>query len=138
MILLQNQNIMLYDLCLIPITKLYHVIITDWVLWLYCVEQEASMAQVLAPSTQWQMRITKNSPRASPITSNMWSSFLLRQNKKTSPKFRVLAIKSESGTVNRIEKLLNLDVTPYTDKIIAEYIWYFIPLCLLLLHSLQS
>lgn len=92
-----------------------------------------SMAQILAPSTQWQMRITKTSPNASPITSNMWSSLLMRPNKKVGPtssaKFRVLAIKSENSTVNRLEQLLNLDITPYTDKIIAEYIWYSIPLC---------
>ena len=42
---------------------------------------------------------------------------------KTSSKFKVYALQSENGTVNRVEQLLNLDVTPYTDKIIAEYIW---------------
>ena len=44
---------------------------------------------------------------------------------KTVTKFKVRAsVKSENSTVNRVEQLLNLDVTPYTDKIIAEYIWY--------------
>ncbi|KAG4960186.1 hypothetical protein JHK87_036819 [Glycine soja] len=85
------------------------------------------MAQILAPSTQWQMRISKSSPNATPITSNMWSSLLWKQNKKVSPtssaKFRVLAIKSDNSTINRLEGLLNLDITPFTDKIIAEYIW---------------
>ncbi|KAI4317721.1 hypothetical protein L6164_025569 [Bauhinia variegata] len=85
------------------------------------------MAQILAPSTQWQMRITKNFPNACSMTSTMWSSVLIKQNKKGAPtssaKYRVLGIKSEHGTVNRIEELLNLDITPYTDKIIAEYIW---------------
>lgn len=86
------------------------------------------MAQVLAPSTQWQMRLPKTSTFGSPIaTTKMWSSLLLKQNKqgaaaKSSGKFRVLAL-SENSTVNRLEQLLNLDITPYTDKIIAEYIW---------------
>ncbi|XP_040863128.1 glutamine synthetase leaf isozyme, chloroplastic [Glycine max] len=85
------------------------------------------MAQILAPSTQWQMRISKSSPNATPITSNMWGSLLWKQNKKvsltSSAKFRVLAIKSDNSTINRLEGLLNLDITPFTDKIIAEYIW---------------
>lgn len=86
------------------------------------------MAQILAPSAQWQMRTAKNSTDVTPLTSKMWSSLVLKKNKKasikTSAKFRVLASSSESGTINRVEQLLNLDVTPYTDKIIAEYIWY--------------
>lgn len=87
------------------------------------------MAQILAPSAQWQMRIAKNSTDATPLTSKMWNSLVLKQNKrggalKSSAKFRVFASSSDNGTVNRIEQLLNLDVTPYTDKIIAEYIWY--------------
>lgn len=86
------------------------------------------MAQILAPSTQWQMRITKPSTNASPMTAKMWGSLLLKQNKKgptrSSSKFRVLALKSDNGTINRVEDLLNLDITPFTDKIIAEYIWY--------------
>lgn len=59
----------------------------------------------------------------------MWSSLVLKQNKKgaakSSGKFKVVAL-SENSTVNRLENLLNMDVTPYTDKIIAEYIWYII------------
>ncbi|KAK4372490.1 hypothetical protein RND71_007874 [Anisodus tanguticus] len=85
------------------------------------------MAQILAPSAQWQMRMTKSSTDASPLTSKMWNSVVLKQNKrlavKSSAKFRVFALQSDNGTVNRVEQLLNLDVTPYTDKIIAEYIW---------------
>ncbi|GAY50642.1 hypothetical protein CUMW_128250 [Citrus unshiu] len=84
------------------------------------------MAQILAPSMQWQMRMPKYSNIASPMTTKMWSSLLMKQNKKgtnrSSAKFRVLALKSENSTVNRLEDLLNLDITPYTDKIIAEYI----------------
>ncbi|KAF5950879.1 hypothetical protein HYC85_012872 [Camellia sinensis] len=85
------------------------------------------MAQILAPSPQWQMRVTKNSTNASPMTSTMWSSLFLKQNKKatakTFAKFRVFALQSENSTINRMEDLLSMDVTPYTDKIIAEYIW---------------
>lgn len=86
------------------------------------------MAQILAPSAQWQMRVTRNSIETSSMTSKMWSSLFLKQSKKASAKscskFRVLAVKSENGTINRVEDLLKMDVTPYTDKIIAEYIWY--------------
>ena len=93
---------------------------------MFCKEQ--NMAQILASSTKWLMKITKDSPCARPITSKMWNSLLLRQNEQGAPtssaKFRVLAIKSENSTINRLENLLNLDITPHTDKIIAEYIWY--------------
>nr|GMC46259.1 glutamine synthetase leaf isozyme, chloroplastic [Ipomoea batatas] len=86
------------------------------------------MAQILAPSAQWQMRIAKSSTEASPMASKMWGSVVMKPNKrlavKSSAKFRVFALQSENSTVNRMEQLLNLDVTPYTDKIIAEYIWY--------------
>lgn len=86
------------------------------------------MAQILAPSVQWQTRFSKNSIDASSMTSKMWGSLFLKQNKKarvkSSTKYRALAVKSEDGTINRMEDLLNLDVTPYTDKIIAEYIWF--------------
>ena len=86
------------------------------------------MAQILAPSTQWQMRMTKNPANASPFTTKMWGSLFLKQKTKGaakfSTKFRVCASKSESSTVNRLDDLLNMDIRPYTDKIIAEYVWY--------------
>ncbi|KZV20761.1 glutamine synthetase, chloroplastic [Dorcoceras hygrometricum] len=86
------------------------------------------MAQILAPSAQWQMRFGRNSADSSPLNTKMLSSLVLKQNKKvafrTSTKFKVFATLSETGsTINRLEQLLNLDVTPYTEKIIAEYIW---------------
>ncbi|XP_031120300.1 glutamine synthetase, chloroplastic-like [Ipomoea triloba] len=84
------------------------------------------MAQILAPSAQWQMRIAKSSTEASPMASKVWGSVVMKPNKrlavKSSAKFRVFALQPENSTVNRMEQLLNLDVTPYTDKIIAEYI----------------
>lgn len=86
------------------------------------------MAQILAPSTQLQTKITKNCVNARPIPAKMWGSLLMKQNSKRMPKsstkFRVYALKSDNSTVNRIEDLLNLDITPFTNKIIAEYIWY--------------
>ncbi|CAA2980049.1 glutamine synthetase leaf isozyme, chloroplastic-like [Olea europaea var. sylvestris] len=85
------------------------------------------MAQILAPSAQWQMRIAKNCTDAHPLMTKTWSSLVMKQNKKGSVKssgrFKVCALQSQNGTINRVEQLLNLDVTPYTDKIIAEYIW---------------
>ncbi|GFQ05954.1 glutamine synthetase leaf isozyme chloroplastic [Phtheirospermum japonicum] len=71
------------------------------------------MAQILAPSAQWQMRIAKNSTDASPLTSKMWSPLVLKQSKKvavkSSAKFRVFAVNSDNSTINRLEQLLNLD-----------------------------
>ncbi|KAE8728396.1 Glutamine synthetase leaf isozyme [Hibiscus syriacus] len=85
------------------------------------------MAQILAPSTQWQMKVPKSSTFGSPIATKMWSSLFLKQNMhgttKSTGKFRVLALQSDNITVNRVEQLLNMDVSPCTDKIIAEYIW---------------
>ena len=74
------------------------------------------------------MSITTNSVSSSPMTTKMWSSLLLKQNKKwsskSSAKFQVFAVKFKNGTTNRMEDLLNLDLTPFTDKIIAKYIWH--------------
>lgn len=61
------------------------------------------------------------------MTSKMWGSLLLKHNKKgttkSSAKFRAFAVYTENNAVNRMEDLLNMDITPYTDKIVAEYIW---------------
>ena len=51
---------------------------------------------------------------------------MLKQKKQSNNKvrgFRVLALQSDNSTVNRVETLLNLDTKPYSDRIIAEYIW---------------
>ncbi|KAL9256844.1 Glutamine synthetase leaf isozyme, chloroplastic-like protein [Drosera capensis] len=37
-------------------------------------------------------------------------------------KLRVFTVKSDGSTINKVEKLLNLDTASYTDKAIAEYI----------------
>ncbi|KAJ8500475.1 hypothetical protein OPV22_011027 [Ensete ventricosum] len=61
------------------------------------------------------------------ITSKMWKSLLLNAQRPKTRRgisaFKVLAVKSENGVVSRLEDLLNLDTTPFADKIIAEYIW---------------
>ncbi|RWW61773.1 hypothetical protein BHE74_00031145 [Ensete ventricosum] len=60
------------------------------------------------------------------ITSKMWNSLLLNaqrsKTKRNISAFKVLAVKSDNGVVSRLEDLLKLDVAPFTDKIIAEYI----------------
>ncbi|GKC22625.1 glutamine synthetase, chloroplastic [Tanacetum coccineum] len=70
------------------------------------------------------MRSTKNAMETTSMSSKMFNSLSMKQSKKgalkSATKFRICA---SAGTINRVEDLLNLDVTPYTDKIIAEYIW---------------
>ncbi|KAI9194378.1 hypothetical protein LWI28_005436 [Acer negundo] len=89
--------------------------------------EQVKMAQILAPSIQWQVRIPKYSGMASPMATNMFSPVFWKQNKKgaakSSAKFKVFALKSDDSTINRLDNLLNLDITPYTNSIIAEYIW---------------
>ncbi|KAL0434497.1 UNVERIFIED_CONTAM: Glutamine synthetase leaf isozyme, chloroplastic [Sesamum latifolium] len=89
--------------------------------------REGENGTILAPSAQWQMGISKRLTDATPVTTKMRGSLVLKQNKKgsvkSSAKFGVFAVKSDNSTINRLEQMLNLDVTPYTDKIIAEYIW---------------
>lgn len=95
------------------------------------------MAQMLVPSMQCsQMRVPCNLPQTrSLMPAKMWKSLLLNNQKAKTKKglssFRVFAVKSENsnGTVSRLEDLLNLDITPFTEKIIAEYIWYVTFLC---------
>jgi hypothetical protein len=43
--------------------------------------------------------------------------------------FKVMAVVStaSTGVVPRLEQLLNMDAKPYTDKVVAEYIWYVNP-----------
>ncbi|CAI0559984.1 unnamed protein product [Linum tenue] len=84
------------------------------------------MAHILAPSAQWQMRLSnKVAAPVNPMTGKMWSSLVMKKKGTTkgASKFRVFAIKAENSTINRLDNLLNLDITPFTDKIIAEYIW---------------
>ncbi|CAL1396990.1 unnamed protein product [Linum trigynum] len=84
------------------------------------------MAHILAPSSQCQMRLSnKVAAPVNPMAGKMWSSLVMKKRGTTkgASKFRVFAIKAENSTINRLDNLLNLDITPFTDKIIAEYIW---------------
>ncbi|KAK6930054.1 Glutamine synthetase, N-terminal domain [Dillenia turbinata] len=86
------------------------------------------MAQILAPSAQWKVKMARDPISGRPTTTKMWGSLLLKQNPTTGAaksafKFRVCALQSENSTVNRLQDLLNLETTPYCDKFIAEYIW---------------
>ncbi|KAL0773241.1 hypothetical protein Bca101_038392 [Brassica carinata] len=82
------------------------------------------MTQILAASPTCQMRLTKPSSIAS---SKLWNSVVLKQKKQSSSSkvrsFKVMALQSDNSTINRVESLLNLDTKPFTDRIIAEYIW---------------
>lgn len=87
------------------------------------------MAKMMVSPMQCQMGFPSNSLQGRPmITSKMWNSLLLNAQRPKTRRgisaFKVLAVKSENGVVSRLEDLLNLDTTPFTDKIIAEYIWY--------------
>lgn len=100
---------------------------------------------MVVPTMQCQMAIPSNSIKAKPImTPRMWNSLLLhpqrpRTKKSSNSTFKVLAVKSENdGVVSRLEGLLNMDITPYTDKIIAEYIWYVTAPLPFSLNSLKS
>lgn len=81
------------------------------------------MAQILAASPTCQLRVPKHSVITS---SKLWSSVVLKQKKQSTKlgRFTVSALQSDNSTINRVETLLNLDTKPYTDRIIAEYIWY--------------
>lgn len=87
------------------------------------------MAQILAPTMQWQMKVTRNSATFANTTipSNKWGSMFSKHDRKgslrTASRIRVLAMSSDNSTVNRVGELLNLDQPSFTDKIIAEYIW---------------
>ncbi|XP_020274748.1 glutamine synthetase, chloroplastic [Asparagus officinalis] len=86
------------------------------------------MAQTLVPTVQCQMGILSNSIQSrTSLNNKSWNSLLLNSQrpkaKKYSSSFKVFAVQSENGTVSRLEGLLNLDTKPFTDKIIAEYIW---------------
>lgn len=87
------------------------------------------MAKMMVSPMQCKMGFPgKPFQAGSMLTSKMWSSTLLNAQRPKTRRcisaFKVLAVKSENGVVPRLENLLNLDTKPYTDKIIAEYIWY--------------
>lgn len=84
------------------------------------------MAQTLVPSLQCPKGIGCHSRRM--VSTKLWNSLLVPPHgprpRKAGNTFKVLAAKTESsGVVSRLEDLLNLDTKPYTDSVIAEYIW---------------
>lgn len=77
------------------------------------------MAQAVVPAMQCRVG-------AKAAAGRVWSAGRTRTGRGgASPGFKVMAVSTGStGVVPRLEQLLNMDTTPYTDKVIAEYIWY--------------
>lgn len=84
------------------------------------------MAQAVVPAMQCQMgALGKSAVRARPAAAGgrVWG--VRRSGARGTSGFKVLALGTETtGVVPRLEQLLNMDTKPYSDKIIAEYIWY--------------
>ena len=90
------------------------------------------MAQAVVPAMQCQMG--KPSVRARPAAGRMWG---VRRSARGTSGFKVLALGTETtGVVQRMNQLLDMDTTPFTDKIIAEYIWYVTPQCCRIITTL--
>jgi hypothetical protein len=83
------------------------------------------MAQAVVPAMQCQMgALGKSAVRARPAAAGgrVWG---VRRAARGTSGFKVLALGPETtGVVQRMNQLLDMDTTPFTDKIIAEYIWY--------------
>jgi glutamine synthetase len=86
------------------------------------------MAQAVVPAMQCQMgALGKSAVRARPAAAGgrVWG---VRRAARGTAGFKVLALGPETtGVVQRMNQLLDMDTTPFTDKIIAEYIWYVRP-----------
>jgi hypothetical protein len=65
-------------------------------------------------------------PSAGAGGNRVWAS---RRAGRGTSGFKVMAVVStaSTGVVPRLEQLLNMDAKPYTDKVVAEYIWYVNP-----------
>lgn len=84
-----------------------------------------TMAQAVVPAMQCQVG-AKAAVRARPAAGagggRVWG---VRRTGRGTSGFKVVAVSTSStGVVPRLEQMLNLDTKPYTDRIIAEYIWY--------------
>jgi glutamine synthetase len=77
-------------------------------------------AQAVVPAMQCQVGVKAAAARARPAAAGgrLWGV----RGRDGASGFKVMAV--STGVVPRLEQLLNMDTTPYTDKIIAEYIWY--------------
>ena len=85
-------------------------------------------AQAVVPAMQCQVGVKAAAAgaRARPAAAGgrVWGVRSRTGRGGASPGFKVMAVSTGStGVVPRLEQLLNMDTTPYTDKIIAEYIW---------------
>jgi glutamine synthetase len=80
-------------------------------------------AQAVVPAMQCQVGVKAAAARARPAAAGgrLWG-VRSRTGRGGASGFKVMAV--STGVVPRLEQLLNMDTTPYTDKIIAEYIWY--------------
>lgn len=82
------------------------------------------MAQAVVPAMQCQVG-AKAAVRARPAAGAGGRVWGVRRTGRGTSGFKVMAISTAStGVVPRLEQMLNLDTKPYTDRIIAEYIWY--------------
>nr|QEG99461.1 chloroplast glutamine synthetase isozyme [Bromus tectorum] len=82
------------------------------------------MAQAVVPAMQCQMGVRgRSAVRARPAAGGrVWG--VPRRTARSTSGFKVLALGPETtGVIQRMQQLLDMDTTPITDKIIAEYIW---------------
>ncbi|WVZ72142.1 hypothetical protein U9M48_020651 [Paspalum notatum var. saurae] len=83
------------------------------------------MAQAVVPAMQCQVGVgAKAAVRARPAGAGgrVWG--VRRTARAAASGFKVMAVSTgTTGVVPRLEQLLNMDTKPYTDKIVAEYIW---------------
>uniref|UniRef100_A0A0D9WAM6 Glutamine synthetase n=1 Tax=Leersia perrieri TaxID=77586 RepID=A0A0D9WAM6_9ORYZ len=82
--------------------------------------------KAVVPAMQCQVGVrgkaaVRARPAAAGVGGRVWG---VRRSGRGMSGFKVMAVSTEStGVVTRLEQLLNMDTTPFTDKIIAEYIW---------------
>lgn len=81
------------------------------------------MAQAVVPAMQCQVGVRgKSAVPARQPAGRVWG---VRRTARATSGFKVLALGPETtGVIQRMQQLLDMDTTPFTDKIIAEYIWY--------------
>jgi len=81
------------------------------------------MAQAVVPAMQCQVG-AKAAVRARPAASAGGRVWGVRRSGRGTSGFKAMSLSTAStGVVPRLEQMLNMDTKPYTDKIIAEYIW---------------
>ena len=91
----------------------------------------SGMAQAVVPAMQCQVG-AKAAVRARPAAGAGGRVWGVRRSGRGTSGFKAMSLSTAStGVVPRLEQMLNMDTKLYTDKIIAEYIWYApcIPFC---------